>query len=81
MRRPVITERNRHEWQQIAQFLDHIRKRDPRSSRFEGFEFVLSPELEAASKAGQAQRRTAAAVGVQTIPVGNHGENLNESQA
>ena len=63
MRRPVISDRNRNPWQQISLFLDDLPKREARPSRFHGCEFVVAPALAAASKAGQAKRRTAAAGG------------------
>lgn len=45
MNRPVISSRNRHQWQQIALFMDDMPKRKPAAIR-------TTP------KGGQAQRRT-----------------------
>ena len=71
MNRPVISSRNRHQWQEIALFLDAMPKRKPAA-------------IASTPKGGQAQRRTPAGAGLvalQAFPDGNHGENLNQAQA
>lgn len=64
---------NRSAWLHIAAFLDLFPNRP-----LEDHARRIGAQ---AAMGGQAQRRTPDAAGVQTLPVGNHGENLNESQA
>lgn len=73
MPNPVTSALNRSVWLSIAAALDCNPLRDLSAhARRIGAQAAMG---------GQAQRRTPDAAGVQTLPVGNHGENLNESQA
>lgn len=68
MSSPVTTPRNRDQWLSIAQFLGAfaIRRYDAERS------------AEAAPPCGEVAVREAFS---QSLPDGNHGENLNEAQA
>lgn len=66
-----VGSRNAHQWRAISYFL----------AGFQTLADIHCSALTTGTEGGQAERSTPLGAGFQTLPFGNHGENLNEAQA